>query len=427
MTLGIILALSLLALLGMPIFAVLLAAALIGFYQLDIDLAVVGIEIFRISDMPLLIAIPLFTFAGFILSESKASTRFVSVSQALLGWLPSHLAIICLLTCAIFTAFTGASGVTIVALGALLLPALKQVGYRESFSLGLVTTSGSLGLLLPPSVPLILYGVIAQQLAETPTFELTDLFIAAITPALFMIVSLSIYATYTTRNDNIIKTPFCNKKLVKSILEAKWELPLPFFVLAGIYGGYFAVSEIAAITAAYVLITEVFIYREISIKKLPTIISESMMMTGGILLILAVSLAFTNVLIDAEVPSTLFDWVQANIKHPLLFLALLNVFLLVLGAFLDIFSAIVIVVPLILPIALGFGIDPIHLGIIFLANLQIGYLTPPIGMNLFIASFRFEKPILDICKDTIPFIIVLLAVLLVITYWPSLSLYTLAP
>lgn len=414
--------LILLAFLGAPLFCIILAAAMTGFYMSDIHLSVMAIELFRIADTPILLALPLFTFAGYLLGESNTSTRLVRLTHAFFGWMPGGLAIVAFIVCALFTAFTGASGVTIVAMGALLYPALKQAGYNDNFSLGLVTTSGSLGLLLPPSLPLILYGVIAQQMNAGEQISIEKLFIAGILPAILMIVLLSLYSIWTNRKTPVPLTAFSFSKAWSAMREAIWEIPLPFFVFTGIYTGFFAVSEAAAVTAMYVLIVEVFIYKEIKMAQLASIIRESMVMVGGILLILGVSLAFTNYLIDAQAPMKLFKICQSFISSKLVFLILLNIFLLILGAILDIFSATVIMVPLMLPVAINYGVNPTHLGIIFLANMQIGYFTPPVGMNLFIAGYRFNKPIMEIYKATIPFMLVLLAAVLIITYWPWLSM-----
>ena len=414
------LGLLLLALLGAPLFAVILAAALLGFYASDIDLTAVPIEFYRLADMPVLLAIPMFTVAGYVLSESGAPRRLVRLTQAWLGWLPGGLAIVALTACALFTAFTGASGVTIVALGALLYPALKESGFRDDFSLGLITTSGSLGVLFAPSLPLILYAVIAQQLSVGPSITVDDMFLAGILPGILMIAALSAWSLWRNRGQE--RRAFSWREARAAVRESAWEIPLPLIVLGGIYSGYFAVSEAAAVTALYVMIVEMLVYREIAIARLPAIIRESMGLVGAILVILGASLASTNYLIDAEVPTRMFAWVREYISDPLTFLMVLNVFLLILGTMLDIFSAIVIMVPLLLPIAIGYGIDPVHLGIIFLANMQIGYFTPPVGMNLFIASFRFDKSILELYKATIPFFVILLLVVLVITYWPALSL-----
>jgi len=336
--------------------------------------------------------------------------------------MPGGLAIVSFISCALFTAFTGASGITIVALGALLYPALIQDGYPENFSIGLVTTSGSLGLLFAPSLPLILYGIIAQQMTVGEGVSIEKLFLAGLLPGLLMIFILSIWSLWVNRRMPVQKKRFEIREAFSALKEAKWEIPLPVFVLGGVYGGFFAISEAAAVTALYVLVVEVLIYREISIKKLPEIMIESMVMVGGILLILGVSLASTNYLIDAEVPTRLFTFIQAHVTEKIVFLILLNILLLMLGAILDIFSALVIMVPLLLPVAVSYDINPIHLGIIFLANMQIGYFTPPVGMNLFIASYRFKKSIISLYRSTIPFMLLLLIAVLIITYWPGLSL-----
>lgn len=414
MTVGILL--TFIAILGAPLFAVIAASALFGFHSSGIDITAVILEINRIVDMPVLISIPLFTFAGYLLGESGTAKRLVDLSRALFGWMPGGLAIVALLVCAAFTALTGASGVTIVALGALLYPALKQDGYEENFNLGLITTSGSLGLLFPPSIPIILYGVISNS-------SIDNLFLAGILPGILMLIFLSGYSVKQGYKAKIPLSKFNWHDIKTSVKNAAWELPLPFIVLGGIYSGYFAVSEAAAVTAFYVLIIEVFIYREVSLNKLFGIMRNSMILVGGILIILGASMASTNYLIDAQVPMKLFAFIKANVSSKITFLLMLNVFLLILGCMLDIFSAIVLVIPLILPIATGYGIDPIHLGIIFLANMQIGYCTPPVGMNLFIASYRFEKPVVQLYYATLPFLAILLISVLIITYWSSLSLW----
>ena len=410
-------ALILLAILGAPLFAIIAAGALIGFAGSGIDLMVVPMEIFRVSEIPVLIAIPLFTFAGYLLGESQAPRRLVRVTNVLLGWMPGGLAVVALFVCAIFTAFTGASGVTIIAMGALLYPAIAAAGYRDQFNLGLITTSGSLGLLFAPSLPLILYGIIAEQSVD-------DLFVAGILPGLFMLLLLSVYCIREGGfvHSRVTRQPFDRREIAAALRESMWEIPLPVIVLGGVYSGFFAVSEAAAVTVVYVFIVEVLIYRDIPLSRLPGVMRDSMVLVGGILIILGVSLASTNYMIDEQVPMRLFEWVTSHISSKLSFLILLNLFLLMLGMMLDIFSALVIVVPLILPIAAGYGIDPIHLGMIFLANMQIGYCTPPIGMNLFIASYRFDKPIVLLYRATLPFLAILLLTVLIITYWPWLSL-----
>jgi len=416
------LAFVLIAFCGAPIFIVVLSFAMMGFWNADIPLTAISVELFRIADTPILVALPLFSLAGFVLAESRASQRLVRLTQALLGSLPGGLAIIAFITCSMFTAFTGASGVTIVAVGALLYPALQQVGYSQRFSLGLVTMSGGLGILLAPALPLILYGIVAQQMGVGEAFTLQDIFAAGILPALLMITSLSVWSIWKHRHVAIAQQSFSWGELKAALIEARWEAPLPFIVLGGIYGGWFAISETAAVTLAYVLIAEVFLYRDIKVKQVPAIIVQCMKMVGGVMMILSASLALTNVLIDAEIPSRLFDVINSFIHNKIQFLIALNLFLLVLGCILDIFSAIVIMVPILLPIAVQYGIHPVHLGIIFLANMQIGYTSPPAGMDLFISSYRFNKPITELYRAALPFIGVLLVVLLLITYIPWLSL-----
>ncbi len=426
-----IILLVVLALMGAPLYAIILGAAALGFYTLEIELAVLHIDIYQLSNSVVLMALPLFTFAGFLLSESKTADRMLRLSQAAFGWMPGGMAFVSLIACAFFTALTGGSGVTIVALGALLLPALVKGNYPEKFSLGLVTSSGSLGLLLVPSVPLLIYGIIAQQMSQQldmPSVEIVDLYLAGLVPALLMIVLLYGYCVWATRGSAmngkaVPRQPFDFRELVDALWEARWELPLPLVVLGGIFSGFLVVSEAAAVTALYVLVAEVFLYKEISLRNLPSIMRDSMIMVGGILLILAVALAFTDYLVYAGVPEKLFTLIQTHVESKITFLILLNILLLLLGALLDIFAALVIMVPLILPVALRYGIDPVHLGVIFVANMQIGYITPPVGMNLFIASYRFKKKVTELFASTIPFMLVLIVALLMITYIPQLSLW----
>lgn len=410
--------LVLLAVFGAPLFAIIATSAMIGFRGDDVDLMNMALEIQSIASLPFLAAIPLFTFAGYVLSESNAPQRLVRLTGAVLGWMPGGLAIVSLAACAFFTAFTGASGVTIIALGAILYPALKHDGYPDKFNLGLVTSAGSLGLLFAPSLPLILYGVIA----EVP---IDDLFLAGIIPGLIMLVMLSGYSLWVNRSNRRPLASFSFKELGGALRESIWELPLPIVVLGGIYSGFFAVSEAAAITALYVLIVEVVILREIKISEMPQIMRQSMMLVGGILLILAVSLASTNYMIGAGIPQKLLEFVASLVSSQISFLILLLLFLLVLGAILDIFSAIVLVVPLILPIAASYDVHAVHLGIVFLAAMQLGYLTPPVGLNLFIASYRFEKPIMHVYSATFPFLVILMLSVILITFWPELSLWLL--
>lgn len=413
------------ALLGAPLFAVIAASALAGFASSGIDLAAVPIEFYRIADTPVLSALPLFTLAGYLLGETNAPQRLVRLSEAFLGWLPGGLAIVTVASCALFTAFTGASGITIVALGALLYPAMRYAGYEERFSLGLLTTSGSLGVLFAPSLPIILYGVISQRLGVGRPVSIEELFVAGLLPGLLMGVMLAGWSAWRNRALRTRSDTFSWSAARAALRESAWELPLPVVVLGGIYSGYFAVSEAAAVTALYVLVVEVLVLREIRFAQLPVIVRSSMVLVGGILLILGVSLASTNFMIGAGIPQMLLDFVSGLVSSQTTFLLLLLLFLLVLGCVLDIFSAIVLVVPLILPIAARYDVHPVHLGIVFLAAMQLGYLTPPVGLNLFISSYRFEQPIMRVYSATVPFLIILLVSVLMITFWPQLSLWLL--
>ena len=378
----------LLAILGAPLFVIISAIAMLLFVNADISLQAMIVEWPTIADSPTLMAIPLFTFAGYILAYSKTPQRLVRFSHSILGWMPGGGAIVALVACALFTAFTGASGVTIIALGGLLYPVLKQQNYDEKFSLGLLTSSGSLGLLFPPSLPIILYSFIAAV-------SIDKLFIAGLIPGILLIVLLSAYSIYQGKHLRLQTQPFTLKEFIAAAKDAKLEIPLPILILTGFYAGWFTLTDAALVTVAYVLIIEVFINKDISIKELPDIIKESMVLVGGILLILGSALGLTNYLVDANIPMQILDLMREFIQNKFLFLIFLNIFLLIVGLMMDVFSAIIVVVPLILPIALEFGIDPVHLGIIFLTNLEIGYSTPPVGLNLFIASFRFNQPVVD--------------------------------
>ncbi len=411
------LALLLMALLGAPLFTIIGAIAVLSFRSAEIDSSAVMVELYRIATNPTLVAIPLFTFAGYVLAESKTSVRLVNLSRALFGWIPGGFAVVVLVTCAVFTAFTGASGVTIVALGGLLYPILLREKYSEKFSLGVITTSGSLGLLFPPSLPLILYALIGK-------LSVDKLFVAGLLPGILLVVILGLYGIREGKKQNVPRTPFTWAHVRAAAREAIWEIPLPFLVIGGIYSGMFTATEAAAVTAFYVVIVEFFVYRDLNlVRDMPKVMKDSMLLVGAILMILGAAMGLTNYLIDEEVPNKLFIFTQSFIESPVFFLIILNLFLLVVGMMMDIFSAIIVVVPLIVPIAIAYGIDPVHLGIIFLANLEIGYLTPPVGLNLFISSMRFEKSMLSVVRATLPFVGILLLALLVITYVPSLSLW----
>ena len=415
MTLLAILVATVLMLMGVPVFVAICGLALYLFFISGIDLSAVVIEMHRMATTPVLVAIPLFTFSGFLLSESGAPKRLIRLSNAFLGWLPGGIAVIALISCAIFTALTGATGLTIIALGGILLPAMTRARYPEKFSLGLLTTSGTLGLLFPPSLPLILYAIIAG-------IRIDQLFIAGILPGILLVVLLSVFSITRALRADVPKTRFQLSEILQALREAVWELPLPVVVLGGIYSGKFAVSEAAAITAVYVLVVEVIIYRDIRWKDLPEIMRKSMVLVGAVLIILGAAMGLTNYLIDAEIPMQLLDFFKTHIESKFLFLMVLNLFLLAVGCTMGIFSALVVVVPLLAPIAAAYGIDPIHLGIIFLANLEIGASIPPLGINLFIASIRFERPVLRLYGASLPFIAILLVALALITYIPWISL-----
>jgi len=416
-TLLIGLLLALLAFSGAPLFAIIGAVAMLAFASEGIDSSAVIVELYRIASNPTLVAIPLFTLAGYILAESKTPMRLVNLARAFFGFIPGGLAVVALVTCALFTAFTGASGVTIVALGGLLYPIMLKEKYPERFSLGLLTTSGSLGLLFPPSLPLILYALIAK-------ISIDKLFAAGVVPGILLVGILSAYSIRQGKKLRVPTTPFTWANAKSAIRAAIWEIPLPFVVVGGIYSGFFTATEAAAVTAFYVLVVEVFIYRDLNLfRDIPRVMRESMLLVGAILMILGAAFGLTSYLIDEQVPMKLFEFTQTLITSPVVFLIVLNLFLIVVGMMMDIFSAIIVVVPLIIPIATAYGVDPVHLGIIFLTNLEIGYLTPPVGLNLFISSMRFEKPVFTVVRATLVYIFMLLVMLVVITYVPGLSLW----
>ncbi|MEK6624491.1 MAG: TRAP transporter large permease subunit [Bdellovibrionota bacterium] len=404
-----------LALIGTPLFVVMGLTAMVAFTFAQIDVSAVIVELYRIASAPTLLTIPLFTFAGYIMAESKAPLRLLRLANALIGWMPGGVAIVSLVVCAFFTAFTGASGVTIIALGGLLYPILTKEGYSEKFTLGLITTSGSLGLLFPPSLPIILYGLVAKV-------DIDKLFKAGILPGVLIVIILSAWSIKNGRFDGSHKK-FEMKEAISAMRSCIWEALLPVFVLVGIYGGFTTPSEAAAITAFYILIVECFIYKDVHLfKDIPRVVMDSMSLVGAILLILCCALGLTNYLVDEEVPMIIMDWMRKFLTDKYSFLLFLNLFLLIVGCMMDIFSAIIVVVPLIIPIANEFGINPIHLAIIFLTNLEIGYITPPVGINLFISSYRFKRPVTELYRISIPYLFLLLFALVIITYEPQLSL-----
>jgi C4-dicarboxylate transporter DctM subunit len=417
MIIAAVILLIIIALLGAPLFTVLAAGGLLASSSAEISPDILIIEMNRLASSPNMIAIPLFTFAGVLMSSGGAPQRLVTFYQAAFGWMPGGLAIVAIGSCAFFTAYSGASGVTILALGGLLYPILRGEGYKENFSLGLLTTSGSLGLLFPPSLAILIYGIVAGVSIE-------DMFFAGVVPGTLLMIMLALYSIFQGNKSHVVKHQFESSALLGSIKGCIWDLFLPVGVITGIFGGFVSIMEAAAVTATYVIIVEVYIYKEINLRtQFFGILVETCVLFGSLLAILLVALGLTNLMIDAQLPMLLLDAIEQHVSSPLQFLLLLNLFLLVVGAMMDIFSAIIVVVPLILPLATRYGIDPIHLGIIFLANLEIGYSTPPVGINLFIASQRFGKPILTLFKSTLPYLLIMFIWLFAVTYMPELSLW----
>lgn len=401
---------------GAPIFTVLAGLGILLFWFDYVPISAVIAEAYRIVVSPHLATIPLFTLAGYFLAESKASDRLVNVFKALFGWLPGGTPVIVLLICGFFTALTGGSGVTILALGGLLFPMLIKDGYKKKFSLGLITASGSIGLLFPPSLPLILYGV-------TAGISIKSIFIAGILPGIFLIIVLSLWTVYSGELDKVEKNNFNLNDSINACWETKWELFIPFIVLYGIFGGHAKLVETAAFTVVYIFVIETFIYKDIDKKDIINIIVSCATLVGGVLIIIGAAMGLTSYMVDAQIPMKILSVMKELVSSKYVFLILLNIFLLIIGCLMDIFSAIIIVVPLIAPLGLYYGVDPIHLAIIFIANLELGYLTPPVGMNLFLSAYRFDEKMPEIYKSTFPFFIVLLFAVLCITYFPGLTLW----
>jgi tripartite ATP-independent transporter DctM subunit len=403
--------------LGMPIFAALGGAALLMAWADGSPLSGVPGESFRLSTSAMLPAIPLFTLAGYLLSAGGSGQRLLRLLSAIVGWLPGGVAIVITLVLALFTPLTGASGVTILALGGLMLPMLVQAGYPQRDGVGLVTVSGSIGVLLPPSLPVILYAFYAE-------LPLDQLFLGGLIPGLLLVAGVAGYGAFIGWRSHAGRSSFDKGELAAAAWHARWELLLPLLVLGAIFAGFATLVEAAALTVAYALLLECVVFRELSpARDLPNLVRESATLVGGFMIILGVALAFTNYLILAQVPMQVLAWVQEAIRSPLLFLLALNVFLIAVGALMDIYSAIIVVVPLLAPMAAAYGIDPVHLGIIFLANMQLGYLMPPMGENLFLAAYRFDQPLARIYRATLPYLAVLAAVVLLVTYWPGLTLW----
>ncbi len=403
------------AVFGAPVFAVLGGLAILLFRHADVPLAAIPTEIYRLVTSPALPTIPLFAFAGYLLAAGNASHRLLRFFRALVGWMPGAIAIITVLACTFFTTFTGASGVTIVALGGLLYPALKAEGYTDRFSIGLITSTGSLGLLFPPCLPVILYAVMAGIAVD-------KMFLGGIFPGLLLVLLILAFVLRTGLRVDRPRTPFSWAELGGAVREAKWEILLPGLVVTGIFGGFATMVETAALAVLYVLFVEVFVHRDITLcGDFPRIGAEAAMLIGGVLIVMAAAMGLTSYLVDAGVPEQILSWTRATIHSRVLFLIMLNVLLLMVGALMNIFSAIVVVVPIIAPMAAAFDIAPVHLGIIFLANLELGYLTPPVGMNLFLSAYRFKRPLGEVFASIVPFYLILLAGVLAITYIPWLT------
>jgi C4-dicarboxylate transporter DctM subunit len=400
---------------GAPIFAILGGAAVLLFMSDGVTPATVLIETYSLSVSPTLPAIPLFTLAGFILAEGHASSRLLRVFRAWFGWIPGGTAVVCAILCTFFTAFTGGSGVTILAVGGVLFPALLKEGYRDRFSLGLLTTSGSLGLLLPPSLPLILYAVVAQ-------IPIEDLFIGGILPGILLTGMIAAWGVREGTRFATTRHPFRAGEAMASLWAAKWELLMPLVVIVAMFSGLATAVEAAAVTALYALLIQTIIHRDLSAwRDIVRVFVECVLVIGGVLVILGVAVGLTNYLVGIQLPAKLANWVQAHIESRLAFLLALNVFLLIVGWLMEIFAAIVVVVPLIVPLGAAFGIHPVHLGIIFVANLELGFLTPLVGINIFLASYRFKRPVLEVCRAALPFMAILAIGVLVITYVPWLT------
>lgn len=398
--------------LGAPIYVLIGGAALLLFTAIEVPTAAVAVEAYRMALSPIIPAIPLFTLVGFLMTAGRASERLVEVFRAVFGWIPGGVACASVLVCAFFASFTGSSGVLILALGGLLVPVLQKAGHAERFSIGLVTAAGSAGLLLPPSLALILFAVVAQ-------ISILDLFVASLAPAAMMILGIAGFAVWRGLGRGAVREPFAPGRVVRALWAARWELATPLIALGGIFGGFTTLLEAAALTVGYTFFVSVVVHREIDPRdELAEVVLRSSALIGGVFAILATAMALTSFLIDAQIPDMAAEWAVAHIGSPLLFLLGLNLLLLIAGCVMDVFSAIAVLTPLLLPVGAQFGISPVHLAIIFLANLELGYLTPPVGMNLYLAAFRFKKPLTEVILAVLPVLAVMLAVVLAITYLP---------
>ena len=402
---------------GLPIFVLLASLSIFFFlsepseWATNYDLiSTISDSAYRIVVSPTLAAIPIFTLAGYILAESSISERLIRFFKASLGWLPGSTILIVVLLCAFFTALTGGSGVTILALGAILYPILIHDGYSKQFSLGIITTAGSLGLLFPPSLPAIIYSV-------TAGINPLELFKQALIPAVFLMSIMFFYGLYKRPKGKSVDR-FVFKDAFETAKIAKWEIAIPLLIILSLFSGFATLVESAALLVLYVLMVELYIFKDISLKKIPKIIINCSTLVGGVLIILGFAMGFTGYLVDAQIPLKILNFVQSTISSKIIFLLALNILLLIVGCLMDVFSAIIVVVPLIAPLAIYFGIDPFHLAIIFIANLELGYITPPVGMNLYLSSYRFEKDMPTIYSATLPFFFIRLVGVMLITYIP---------
>ena len=409
------------ALLGAPVFVAMGGLALLWFFKDGTPVAAVPAEVYRLISSPTLPAIPLLTACGYVLAESGASKRLVRFFRALFGWLPGGMAVMVAAVCALFTTFTGGSGVTIIALGGLVYPMLREEGYSEGFSLGLVTASGSLGLLFPPSLPVVLYSVVAGS--REMSVPADALYLGGLLPGMLLVVMVAGYGVWVGYRAQIPRQGFTWSELARSAWQAKWELLLPVFVVALFATGWASMVETAAAALLFAIVVECGLLRDLHpLRDLPRALVRSSVLTGAVLILLASAMGLTSYLVDAQVPESLLTWVKTHIDSPLVFLLALNVILLVLGSVLEIYSAIIILAPLVAPLGAAFGIDPVHLGVIFLANLELGFLFPPVGLNLFLSSSRFNKTLPELYRHVLPFLLILGAGVLLITYIPALTL-----
>ena len=413
---------------GTPIFVAISGIALVMLQAAGTEPEAVPIQIYSALTDGDLIAIPLFTLTGFFLSESKAGERLVTAFRSLFSWIPGGMIIATVVICAFFTSFTGASGVTILALGGILYTILKEkLGYPEKFSIGLLTSVGCIGLLFPPSLPLILVGSTTNSIlffmGEPVEYRIIDFFLGAIIPGIILVVVMIVFGIVASIKVKIPVEPFHPKAAASAVKGSILEILLPFILVGGYFSGILSLVEVSAVSVIYVFIAEVFINKDIALKDVSRVLLKSVPIIGGILSILAMSKSLSYAFIDAHVAENFAHWMTAAVESKYLFLLLLNLALLLVGCFMDIFSGILILLPLIIPLGQAYGVDPVHLGIIFVVNLEVGFLTPPVGINLFLASYRFKRPFLEICKFVLPFMAIQLAVVFLVTYIPALSTF----